>query len=173
VIEILTLIALFLLIGMVLGLLFKKMAPGSADGLTVQSADYSPDDYRPMLRLLDEPDDRFIAAHPAFGPKKTREMRAERRQIFRGYLRRLRADYGRICLSIRTLIVESDVDRPDLVKALMRSQILFAVAVFGVEWRLVLHTMGTGTVDVRNLVAALEAMRGQWQSLASVQPVTA
>jgi hypothetical protein len=172
-IVILTVTTLFLLIGLALGLLFKKMAPVTASGQIINADDYSAGRYRPMQRLLDETDEQFLSSHPAFDKKMARKVRAERRTIFRGYLRCISRDYGRICSSIRTLMVQSDVDRPDLAKALARSEMLFVAGLFAVECRLFLHTVGWGTVDVRHLVASLEGMRIQLQSMASFQAAAA
>src|SRR6266550_5377783 len=46
---------------------------------------FSPETYRPMMRLLQEKDFRFLAAQPGFSPQLSRRFRAARRQIFRGY----------------------------------------------------------------------------------------
>src|SRR5438105_538368 len=54
------------------------------------------DKYRPMERLLQEDDFRFLANQPGFSPQLGRRFRTERRRIFRGYLRNLRKDFARI-----------------------------------------------------------------------------
>ena len=67
--------------------------------------------YRPMERLLQEGDFRFLAAQPGFSPRLGRRFRTERRRIFRGYLRNLRMDFARLSLALRVLIVHSVEDR--------------------------------------------------------------
>lgn len=124
--------------------------------------------YGPMQRLLEEGDYRFLASHPAIGKKGAAKIRARRREIFRGYLRCLGRDYARVCASIRSTMVQSEIDRPDLAKALLRNRLIFTAALAGVECRLAMHACGWGTIDARPLVAALEGMRRQLDLLASV-----
>jgi len=126
--------------------------------------------YRPMLRLLDESDSEFVAAGFP-GGAELRRFRAERRSLFRVYLRNLGSDHARIIGAIRDLLVQSQLDRPDLAKALYRCQCMFALAMISVEFKLFLHAMGIGTVDVRSLVAAVEGLQLQLQDLAFVQAV--
>lgn len=121
--------------------------------------------YAPMQRLLDNTDYRFLAMHPAFGKARARALRARRRRVFRGYLRCLSRDYARVCASIRNVMIESGIDRPDLAKALLRNRAVFTAALFAIEFRLILHACGWGTVDVRDMVSALEGMRRQLDTL--------
>src|SRR5437764_10198999 len=58
--------------------------------------------YRPMYRLLDESDCGFVAAGFP-GNSHLRRFRAERRSLFRVYLRNLGADHARIVGAIRSL----------------------------------------------------------------------
>ena len=85
----------------------------------ILSQDRLVDRYRPMFRLLDESDCEFIAAGFP-GKSEMRRFRAERRSLFRVYLRSLGADHARIVGAIRDLLVESQLDRRDLAKALYR-----------------------------------------------------
>jgi len=126
--------------------------------------------YRPMFRLLDESDCGFIASGFP-GSSNLRRFRAERRSLFRVYLRNLGADHARIVGAIRDLLVESQLDRPDLAKALYRCQLMFAMAMIMVEFKLQLHALGIGTVDVRSLVAAVEGLQLQLQDMMFVQAV--
>ncbi|MDQ6664981.1 MAG: hypothetical protein M3Z23_11375 [Acidobacteriota bacterium] len=126
--------------------------------------------YGPMERLLEEADCRFLASHPAVGRKVAAKMRTHRREIFRGYLNCLSKDYARICASIRLIMLQSGIDRPDLAKALLRNRLIFTAALAGVEFRLAMHACGWGTVEVRQLVASLEGMRQQLDLLAAAGP---
>jgi hypothetical protein len=121
----------------------------------------SPAKYRPMERLLGEADFRFLASQPGFSPKLGRRLRTERRQIFRGYLRNLRRDFGAISDACHMLIVHSAEDRADLASNLVRQRFMFGVGMLAVEGRLLLHSFGIGTVDVRGLVESLETMQMQ------------
>jgi len=56
-------------------------------------------------------------------------------------------------------MTHSSQDRPDLAGILYKQQALFAIGMLNVQWRLALHTLGLGTVDVSGLVGAMEYMR--------------
>jgi hypothetical protein len=114
------------------------------------------DRYRPMLRLLSDADMDFAAKSPILRKK----MRTRRREMFRGYLRCLTRDYVGLLSSLRRIMVESDVDRPDLAKALAKNRAMFALALCRIEIHLQLHALGIGKVDVSGLVGALDALRG-------------
>ena len=113
--------------------------------------------YQPMLRLLAQDDLAFIAPDS----KLQKAFRAKRRKLFRGYLRCLTRDYAVLLTGVRTVMVQSGADRPDLARALARNRVLFAVAMCKVEFRLALHTAGIGSVDISGLVDALETLRSQ------------
>jgi hypothetical protein len=125
--------------------------------------------YRPMLRLLDEADYAFLAAQPGYSKKYINRLRAERRAIFRAYLRNLVRDFHRLHMAARMILVYAPQDRPDLAMTLMRQRFVFMFAVVAIEFRLVLHTAGVGTVDVRKLLGALDSMRLNVGDLAAVQ----
>jgi hypothetical protein len=111
--------------------------------------------YRPMLRLLSAEDLKFAARNPALRAK----LAARRRELFRGYIRCLTKDYARLLGSIRRLMVESGVDRPDLAKALAKNRFAFALALCRIELHLRLHAVGLSNVDVSGLVEALDGLR--------------
>jgi hypothetical protein len=118
---------------------------------------YKPDRYKPMLRLLAHDDLAFI---PADGTLQ-KAFRAKRRELFRGYLRCLTRDYALLLAGVRAVMVQSGVDRPDLARTLAKNRVLFAIAMCKVEFRLILHAAGIGTVDISGLVEALETLRIQ------------
>ena len=121
--------------------------------------------YRPMERLLDEADVRFLASRPEFDPRTARRLRAERRRIFRAYLGHMQRDFTRVSAALQAVLLESGHDRPELARELFRLQITFSLSVRLAYVRLVLHALGIGTVDVSGLVGALDGMR---QSLAQL-----
>src|SRR5688572_20360045 len=69
--------------------------------------------YRPMERLLSKEDFEFLASQPGYDPGMSRKLRAERRRIFRSYLRQLRIDFIRLHQVARLLVLYSPEDRPD------------------------------------------------------------
>ena len=117
----------------------------------------SADRYRPMLRLLSDEDLEFVAGNGSL----RRTLRSRRRELFRSYLRCLTRDYAHLLAGVRTVMVRSGVDRPDLAQALARNRVLFVIAICKVEMRLTMHALGVGKVDISGLVDALEALRTQ------------
>lgn len=158
-------IAISLLAGVglisVLALLVRRVGSGGR-GLPVTSEwidDLSLDRYRPMLRILDGDDIAFLRSQPGFTPGMARKLRAQRAQIFRGYLRSLETDFGRVCSAIKLVVVQSQYDRPDLAETLLRQQVMFACAVLSVRFHVVLYSMGVSDVKVSNLVKIFDSMR--------------
>jgi hypothetical protein len=111
--------------------------------------------YRPMLRLLSEEDFGFVSANP----KLLRELRSERRKLFRGYLNCLTREYGRLLAGIRLVMVQSRVDRPDLAKALAKNRLNFTFAICRIEYRLAMQSLGLGKVDISAVVEAFDRLR--------------
>jgi hypothetical protein len=152
--------------GLALLFLYRKASRASNAIVAVdQCLALSLDKYRPMERLLREDDFRFLAAQPGYSPQMGRRFRAERRRIFRGYLRNLKRDFGRVSLAFQLLIVHSAEDRGDLASILIRQRLLFALGMLAVEGRLLLHAAGVGTVEVSDLIGSLEAMQLQMRQL--------
>ena len=56
-------------------------------------------------------------------------------------------------------------DRPELARNILKQRMLFSYALWTVEARLALQTVGLGTVDVRQLVGVMESMREQLRYL--------
>ncbi len=118
-----------------------------------------------MERLFSPEDYEFLAAQPGFTPRLARRLAAERRKIFRRYLRCLRRDFDRLYLATKLLLLHAAQDRPDLAVALFKQRLTFQFALAAVYCRLALQTLGLGTVDARGLVSALQAMRDQLRAL--------
>jgi hypothetical protein len=129
--------------------------------------------YRPMLRLLDETDYKFLALQPGYSKNVIENLRAERREIFREYLRNLVRDFHKLHLAARMVLVYAPQDRPDLAMMLVRQRVLFTFAILAVECRLMLHVFGIGTVDIRNVITALDNMRANVSGFAAAQQTAA
>lgn len=147
--------------GLAVLLLVRRItAPGSISECDPEwLSNFSISAYRPMLRLLSESDYTFLASQPGVTTETIRQLRRDRRRIFRAYLRNLVRDFHRLHLAARMTLIYSSQDRPDLARTLLRQRVRFAGAVLQVEYRLVLHTFGLGNVDVTELLGALEGMR--------------
>jgi hypothetical protein len=150
-----------LALGMCLWLLLRSVrsAAGTLPVTTDWLDDLSTERYRPMLRLIDEEDLRFLRKQPGFTPQMFAKFRAQRCRIFRGYLRAMQVDFGRICTALKIVLAQSQQDRPDLASALLQSQITFACGMVAVQFRLLLYRWGCGKVEVTGLVKVFDGMR--------------
>lgn len=113
--------------------------------------------FKPMLRLISAEDDALVAGNKSLAKK----LRKQRTAIFREYLSCLSADYGRLLAGVRHAMAASGADRPDLAAALAKNQWIFTMALCRIEYRLFLHGMGLGSVDVSGLVEAVTVLRSQ------------
>lgn len=147
-----------------------RMLPADLAGWFSQ---LSAERYRPMERLLDDGDFEFLKHQPGFTARMGRALRAERRRIFRSYLRGLSRDFSRTCRALHMLMLASPHDRPDLAAILVRQRLSFTLGVMEVECRLVMHAWGWGRVDVRRLVGALDSMRLELNHMLQPAAVTA
>ena len=144
----------------------KAASPKMAHPLTAEWVEeLSVERYRPMLRLLDHGDVRVIERQPGVAPETVAQFRRERSRIFREYLRRLHGDFASVCLALKVVMLQSEIDRPDLASTLVRAQVRFSVGIVSAQVHLVLYELGIGNVDVRNLLALFDHMRLELQSL--------
>src|SRR5664279_2164904 len=86
---------------------FRRL--GTADRSLPVTAEWidelSTDRYRPMMRLLDSGDIEFLRSQNGYSPKMEARLRAQRCQIFRGYLRCLDMDLQRVCVALKLVLV--------------------------------------------------------------------
>ena len=147
-------------------LIQSMAAAGRSLPVTAQWIDeLSVERYRPMMHLLDGADLEFLRSQPGFTSKSAAKLRTQRSQIFRGYLRCLSSDFGRVCGAIKLLMMHSTYDRPDLAAVLLRNQWMFACGVLAINFRLVLYRFGICGVDVSSLVRLFDSMRVELRSL--------
>jgi hypothetical protein len=169
----------FVLLGFAFVILFRRLAsrpqqfgalPGDWDRI------FSASRYKPMERLLDAVDYRFLQSQAGYSGRILRRLRVNRVEIFRGYVRCLGRDFSRVSGALKLLMVHGSVDRSALAGLLLKQRLLFSMHMMSIETRLVLHTFGLGapTVDVQSLVEALDMLRTQLQVLAAgAQPSAA
>ena len=158
------------LVGLALVFIFREMGSRTTakefDPAWIE--DFSIDEYRPMLRLLSEDDYEFLAGQAGYESKIGSQLRRERRRIFRAYLRNLVRDFNRLQHAAKIMTVCAAQDRPDLAQALLKQQLTFTIAVVAVKARLALHTIGIGSVEVRNLLGTVDSLRAEIGHLAPV-----
>jgi hypothetical protein len=129
---------------------------------------FSPERYFVMDRLLDQFDDGFLASHPGCHRPMRRRFRKGRVAIFRGYLKMLSEDFGRICRAIKLQAISAQKDRSELAIFVLKEQIGFARTMLAVEFKLAIYGLGWKGVEVRGLIVSLNAMRDRLQTLAAV-----
>jgi hypothetical protein len=156
ILSILTVLALAAVV-----MLVRKLVPADTNlPLTAEWIDeLSIERYRPMLHLLDSDDLEFLRSQPGFTPAMAAKLRMQRCQIFRGYLRCLRADFRRVSAALKILMLHSRYDRPDLASVLVHHQVMFEFGMCLVGFRLFLYRMGLCGVDVTDLVKIFDMMR--------------
>jgi hypothetical protein len=121
--------------------------------------------YRPMARLLDERDFEFLRKQPGFSSRLASRLRAQRCQIFNGYLKCLEMDFRRVCLAAKLLLLRSREDRPDLAATIFRTQASFALCLFLVRVRVLLYRLGFCRVDASALIRVFDSMQVELRTL--------
>ncbi len=142
---ILTLVFLYLIRG-----LFARTA-ATDDSTPAWFRDFSLDAYRPMQRLLDENDYVFLQSQPGFQPRIARELRSERKRIFRVYLHEMIGDFNRMLGVARLMVVYSKQDNPELARAVASARNQFYWNVLKTELAL---TLPWGVVEAGRLLQA-------------------
>ena len=121
-------------------------------------AEFSTELYRPRMRLEDSIDLSFLGSFPGFTQKTATRLRKEHCRVFRAYLRYLETDFQAVRRAIKTLMLQSETDRPDLAALLLRSQFTFTCGLLKVQLRVMLYSHGIGTVSVGDLLKRLDQM---------------
>ena len=162
---------LFILLAMGLGaalfLTWRRLIspPTSLPVTATWIEELSPERYRPMMHLLDADDFEFLQGQPDFTPAMGRRLRAQRCQLFRGYLRSLTFDFQRVNMALKLILLCSAKDRPELASVLVEQQVKFAMTLASVHVRLFLFRWDLCRVDVSRLVTIFDCMRLELQSL--------
>ena len=119
---------------------------------------------RPIERLLSPAEFDYLRSR---GMSKARigELRAQRRKLFRMYLRRLTDEFNGVHAALRAVMVTSTVDRADLAKELAQQRVLFYRHLIGVEMRLTLNALGFETAPSLDLIRPLERLHLEFANL--------
>ncbi len=168
-------LGIFAFLGIAFLVLFRKLTSGNRETSLPADLDnlFAPSRYKPMERLLDPADGSFLSSQPGCSRGVMRRFRASRLGVFRGYARCLGRDFGRVSNALKMVMIHAPVDRSTLAGVLLKQRLLFSFGMMSLQFRLVLHSFGWSApqADVRNLVAALDALRSQLRTVAlTMQP---
>jgi hypothetical protein len=156
---------LVVLLALAFGLLLRGLVTPKPGATRRRDAgEFSAKRYRPMLRLLNEEDFEFLQSRQGYDEKLARQLRKERRRIFRRYLDQLSTDFREVHRTARWMLLTSPEPLPELQRILLEQQLEFTRGMMRVRVRLLAHSLGlTGlpTLDVRKLVDAFEAVEGR------------
>jgi hypothetical protein len=144
--------------------LHREQSGAGLDSAWLQG--FSVERYRPLTRLLDESEFRFLSSLPGYDPAAGRRLRAARAQAFAAYLERLRVDFFRLEAFGRALIAAGAAS-PDLAGGLFRQRLAFLRGYCGIRVRLQFFRWGLTGVDAQ---AVLEPLRNL---TLSIQPSAA
>jgi hypothetical protein len=162
-----------LLLGVGFGMLFAKLLareralPAPDDWEEI----FSPGRYKAMERLLEETDYQYLAAKSGDNKRLQKRLRDQRVRIFSAYVNCLSQDFTRICNAIKKVMVDSQVDRPDLAGLLMKQHFIFTTTVLSIEFRLALYNFGLGAPDGRGLMHSLDSMCAHLRTLSLIVDV--
>lgn len=140
--------------------------PPPADAIPSISADR----YRPMFRLLDEGDIRFLLSQPGGSPALIRRLRQQRCRLFRAYLSSLDRDFRVACQVLVQIAAQSTSDRRDLLCALMVSRAKFSLGLFRVRCRLFFYRWDMGNKPVARLLSLFEGLQVELSVIATATP---
>jgi hypothetical protein len=165
-------LALVALIALVLKLALPFRASQCPPATAEWIDELSMDRYRPMMRLLDREDFQFLSTQPGYTKELATKLRIQRCQIFRAYLRNLDADFNRICMALKGVLLHSDIDRPDLASTLIQHQLAFALRRMTIQFHVVLFRYDIGAVDVSALVQLFDGMRMELRTLVPAESMS-
>ena len=153
------------------GLFWRLASRFDAQQCTAEWLDgFSLERYAPMERLLQKGDLAFIESQPGYRPEIGKRLMAERRKIFRAYLRLLVRDFNQLIAIGKLMVVYSVHDQQQFARSLGRQQVKFYARVCTLQLELALYPLGWTTVDAGGLLASLGSMRTKVQQLTSAGP---
>jgi hypothetical protein len=128
---------------------------------------FSPQRYRPMLRLAAQMDRKYLTeAHCESLAVCYRKIQ---RGLLREYLRDAAKDFNRLYSIANARCVQASSDPADLSMALFEQQMTFLLLVWGIEARLALDFVLPFSMDVRPLINSIEGLADQTRRMAHTQ----
>ena len=126
--------------------------------------DFSWKDY-PFRRLLDPADFEYLRRR-GVSEAKIRQVRKERRRLFRLCLRSLARDFNTAHRALAAVVVRSHVDRPDLAVELAHQRATFYRNIFKAEAWMLMDACGFDHLPAVDLLEPLKNVQAQLRELA-------
>ena len=117
---------------------------------------FSPDTYRPMLRLANSGDTGYLKIHR--GPEAAASYRRRQRRMLREYLHGLSRDFHRLHTIAAESACRSRIDRENSALVLIEEKLEFIFSVWIIELRLVLDKFSPCTINPRPLLANVDEL---------------
>lgn len=113
--------------------------------------------YLPMRRILAPEEEEFWVKSVPGGAHRREEFRAERRRLFRSYLRLIAADFDRLSQGIRLSAVHAPEDRSADIAKLLSLQWTLRKLLWQAEFRLAFHWLGVQPLDATRIINELQS----------------
>jgi hypothetical protein len=117
----------------------------------------APDRYRPVERLFDSVDARFLRTRTDNSVELEKRLLRSRERVMRSYLRLFRRDFHQ-AWSVGRILAPFSED-PNFGVALMKQLLTFYHLYACIEMRMLLHAYRPGSADISELLAALRQAR--------------
>ncbi len=112
--------------------------------------------YLPMRRLLSGEEEAYWMQSTDGSKYRREEFRAERRRLFRGYLKLISFDFGRLSQGVRLCLVHATEDRTADISHLVSLEWSLRKLLWQAEVSLMFHWLGVKPVDATQLINALQ-----------------
>jgi hypothetical protein len=157
--------ASFVLIATAFGVMFARLMSRDRIAAPADNLDAicSPARYQAMERMVDGEQKTFFPDH-----KLEAQLRKKRVKVLRGYMHQISQDFHQVSKAVQLMLLQSQVDRPDLARILMKQRLVFAYAMMSMEFKLTLYGFGLNGIDERLLTGSMYALRSQLQSLTAI-----
>ena len=136
------------------------------DSLQIEAwlASFSPDTYRPMLRLANAGDIGYLKMHR--GPEAAAIYRRRQRRMLREYLHGLSRDFHRLHAIAAESAWRTRIDRENSALVLIEEKLEFIFSVWIIELRLVLDKLSPCTINPRPLLASVDELTARAREIA-------
>ena len=112
--------------------------------------------YLPMRRLLSGEEEEYWMQSTDGSKYLREEFRAERRRLFRGYLKLISFDFGRLSQGVRLCLVHATEDRTVDISHLVSLEWSLRKLLWRAEVSIMFHWLGIKPVDATQLINALQ-----------------